>query len=420
MMEIIIPYGRSTLTAQIPDRFDLEIIDIPDTPPAPDPFEVVKNSLENLLGEVSWSDYLGVKSVAIAVNDKTRPVPHQHLLPPLLKILASLGIPDEAITFYIAVGSHHPMRPEEFPAILPDQIVQRYKIVSHDSENKDRLIFLGETKQGTPVWTNRAYVQADLKIVVGNIEPHQFVGFSGGVKSAAIGLAGLITINSNHKLMTHSDSQMGLYAENPVRQDVEEIGLLIGVDLALNSILNQDKEIVHVLAGHPVTVIETGVPLSRQISQVAVPQTYRLVIASPGGHPKDIDVYQSQKGLVSAARVTRAGGTLILTAACTEGSGSSHFEESLQDKKSYQEVKEQFWSQEFRIGPHKAYLFARDAADINLKFCSELDHNLANKLLLNPCKNLQNAIDTSLGNLSSDDKIAVLPHASATIPFVTK
>jgi lactate racemase len=107
-----------------------------------------------------------------------------------------------------------------------------------------------------------------LKIVVGNIEPHQFAGFSGGVKSAAIGLSGMETITHNHALMTHPDAQLGAYETNPPRQDIEEIGQRIGIHFAVNAILNQSKKIVHVLAGEPRAVMQAGIPLSRQVCQV--------------------------------------------------------------------------------------------------------------------------------------------------------
>lgn len=416
-MEFRIPYGHSYLTAYIPAGIGVDIIDMPQTPAAADPFGVVTNALGNLLGEITWADFAGSQSVSIAINDKTRPVPHQYLLPPLLDHLESLGISDEAITFYIAVGTHPPMADAEFPGILPPEILQRYRVVSHDSEDPDRLIFLGETTKDTPVWSNQDYVRADFKIVVGNIEPHQFAGFSGGVKSAAIGLSGLQTINKNHTLMTDPDSQSGTYETNPARQDIEEIGKLMGVDLALNAILNQQKEIVQVLAGDPVAVMEAGIPLSQQVSQVAVPNMYGLVISSPGGHPKDINVYQSQKALASAVKIIRPGGTVILAAACGEGSGSPHYEEWIVGKKSYAEVLRQFQVEGFRIGPHKAFQFARDTAQAQLMFCSEMDDDLARSLLLNPVEDLQTAVDAALIDLLPGERVAVLPHAAATIPY---
>jgi nickel-dependent lactate racemase len=420
IMQIQVPYGRSFLTASLPDHVGVDVIEAPETRVAADPLGAVRSALDNLLGGATWADFAGARSVAIAVNDKTRPVPHHQLLPPLLERLAALGIPDAAITFYVAVGAHPPMTPDEFPAILPDGILKRYRVVSHDSENDDLLINLGETPGGTPIWSNKAYVGSDFKIVVGNIEPHQFVGFSGGVKSAAIGLAGVKTINHNHALMTHPDSQLGEYENNPARQDVEEIGKKMGIHLALNAILNQNKQIVHVLAGDPRAVMRAGVPLSQQVCQVGVSTKYGLMISSPGGHPKDINIYQAQKGLAHAALITRPGGTIILVAACPEGTGSSHYEDWMLGKESYDEVFERFSAEGFRIGPHKAYQIARDASKTRLLFCSEMDERLSRALLLNPVKDLQTAVDMALPDLQPGERTGVLPHASSTIPYIER
>jgi nickel-dependent lactate racemase len=312
------------------------------------------------------------------------------------------------------------MTPGEFPDILPPEILSRYKIVSHDSENRSLHIYLGETSRGTPVWANKSYVQSDFKIVVGNIEPHQFAGFSGGVKSAAIGLSALETINRNHSLMTHPNSQLGTFESNPARQDIEEIGQKIGVHLALNAVLNQDKQIVHALAGDPYLVVQQGVELSLQVCQVVVRQKYWLVISSPGGHPKDINVYQAQKGLAHAARITHPGGTVILTAACPEGAGSLHYESWIQGKRSYAEVLQCFGTEGFRIGPHKAYQIARDASQLRLFFCSDMDPALARFLLLNPAGDLQAALEIALADLPAGERIGILPHASSTIPYWLK
>ncbi|MFZ5818918.1 MAG: nickel-dependent lactate racemase [Chloroflexota bacterium] len=417
-MQIHIPYGRSTLTAHIPDRYPVDMIEAPNPAPAADPRQAVASALDNLLGNVRWDDFRAVKTVAIAVNDKTRPVPYHHLLPPLMERLAALGIPDSAITFYVAVGTHPPMTPDEFPAILPAEILSRYRVVSHDSENDDLLIYLGETPRGTPVWSNRAYVESDFKIVIGNVEPHQFAGFSGGVKSAAIGLSGLKTINVNHALMTHPDSLLGEYETNPARQDIEAIGEKIVVHLALNAILNRQREIVVALAGDPRLVVRQGLEHSRRACQAAVPRKYGLVISSPGGHPKDINVYQAQKGLAHATLITRPGGAVILAAACPEGTGSPHYEAWALGKKSYAEVIERFNAEGFRIGPHKAYQIARDASQVNFMLYTQMDHDLARALLLNPVPDLQAAIDGALENLQSGEPVGLLLHAVSTIPYV--
>jgi nickel-dependent lactate racemase len=177
---------------------------------------------------------------------------------------------------------------------------------------------------------------------------------------------------------------------------------------------------VHALAGVPYLVAQQGVELSRQVCQVVVRQKYRLVISSPGGHPKDINVYQAQKGLAHAARITCPGGTVILTAACPEGAGSLHYESWMQGKRSYAEVLQCFGTEGFRIGPHKAYQIARDASQLRLLLCSEMDQALARFLLLNPVENLQAALEIALADLPAGERIGILPHASSTIPYLLK
>ena len=417
-MQIRLPYGKTFLTASIPDGMTVDMIEPPMVPAAVDQMGAVQDALEHLLGDVQWEDHQGVKTIAIAINDKTRPVPHDRLLPPLLAKLEQLGFADAAITFYVAVGTHPPMTANEFPSILPAEIIDSYHVVSHDSEDLNCLIDLGKTPQGTPVWVNRGFFQSDLKIVVGNIEPHQFAGFSGGVKTAAVGLAGLESINHNHAMLTDPASQIGEYETNPVRLDVEEMGERIGIHIALNAVLNQDRQIVHVLAGDPRAVMQAGIVLSREVCQVGVPAEYDVLISSPGGYPKDINVYQAQKGLAHTALITRPGGTIILAAACTEGSGSPHYEDWMTGKRSFNHVLTCFESEGFRVGPHKAYLIARDAVKTHLLMCSEMDEALARKLLLHPLFDLQTAFDTVLQDVPAGARIGVLTHASSTIPFL--
>jgi nickel-dependent lactate racemase len=419
-MEIRLPYGHSYLTCNLPDHFQVDIIEPPHTPPGEDPLELVEAALNDLLGELDWSNFSGSKSVGIAINDKTRPVPLHHLLPPLLERLASLGIPDEAICFYVAVGTHPPLTKDEMARLLPENLARRYRVISHDAYDQHALTHLGKTLLYTPIWVNKEYFDSELKIVVGNIEPHQFVGFSGGAKGAAIGLAGIETINQNHIFMIHPDSQLGQINLNLVRQDIDEIGQKIGVHLAVNAILNSNRQIVEVLAGDPDAVMSAGVPLVRKIRQVAVDAEYDFTISSPGGHPKDINVYQSQKALAHAALITKLGGIVLLAAACPEGSGSTQYENWILGKKTNSEVLDTFASEGFKIGHHKAFQIARDATKCRLLTYTTLDQKLARALLLNPIESLQAGIDLALTELKAEDRIGVLTHAADTIPYVAQ
>ena len=416
MIEFSLPFGQTYLKLLLPEELRAESIAPVETRAAPDPSQLVRQALASPQGSKRISDFNNIHTVAIAINDKTRPVPHQHLLPPLLEQVAKLGLHPNQINILIANGAHPPMQPNEFSQIIPENIIERYPIYSHDAANGANLVFCGDTKRGTPVWVNRRFAQADLRIVVGNIEPHQFQGFSGGVKSAAIGLAGKPTISYNHAMMKDVKARLGRYTDNPARQDVEEIGQLIGVHFALNAILNEHKQIVQVLSGEPQAVMQEGIRLARQICQVFVDDLYDLIIASPGGHPKDIDLYQSQKGLAHACLITRPGGTIIVAAACPEGSGSQSYESWMHGMQSFEQVFERFQQEGFRIGPHKAYLIARDATFARVLILSTMQPSFVRSLLLDPIDDLQAAVNSALQELQPDARIGIMPRASSTIP----
>jgi len=317
------------------------------------------------------------------------------------------------------------MQPDELDKVLPAEIVKRYRVLCHDADDHDNLVYVGKTERDTPVWINRHFARADLRIVTGNIEPHQFMGFSGGVKSAAIGLAGPETINHNHAMMSDSRARLGHFDDNPVRQDVEEIGRLVGVHFALNAILNEAKEILDVVAGEPEAVMKKGISLVQNLYEVEVSAPFDLMIASPGGHPKDINLYQAQKGLAHAALVTKDGGTIVLIAACPEGTGSQSYERWIEGVTSYQAIFERFQREGFRIGPHKAYQIARDAARVRVLLVSQMPSDLVKRLLLTPIGSPNEAVAVALDGLAlkgpvpnRDLRVGLMAWANATIPIL--
>jgi nickel-dependent lactate racemase len=312
------------------------------------------------------------------------------------------------------------MPPDAYGLILPEEVLARYPVVCHDADDQGSLENLGATSKGTPVWVNRRYLQADLRIVVGNIEPHQFQGFSGGVKSAAIGLAGRDTVNHNHAMLSEPLAQLGRYDDNPMRQDVEEIGRMIGVHFALNAVLNDRKEIVGLFAGEPLAVMRAGIPLSRQVSQVAVSAPFDLVIASPGGYPKDINLYQSQKALRHASQVAREGGMVILVAACPEGVGSQSYQAWMADVHTHDEVFARFERDGFQVGPHKALLISQDSVDRRVVLVSEMSPDLVRGMLLTPADDLEAALAAGLAGLPKGGRVGIVPRASSTIPYLAQ
>jgi nickel-dependent lactate racemase len=416
-LNINLPYGKKSLQLEIPEGYNVDIIAPADVPGDPNPMEVIRQAILSPFGP-ALADFAGAKSVAIAVNDKTRPVPHELLLPPLLQELQRIGIPSKAIRIFIATGTHQPMPPGDFQRILPPEIIENYAVISHNCDDLDNLVELGATQYGTKVLVNKLFYHSDLRIVVGNIEPHHFAGFSGGVKSAAIGLTGRETINHNHTMLADIHAVIGEYDQNPLRQDIEQIGKMIGVHFAVNAVLNGSKQIVKAYAGDPVAVMQAGIPEVRKICQTFVSHRYDVVIASVGGHPKDINFYQSQKALTHSALLTRDGGTIILFAACPEGSGSQPYETFMQDIRTFPEVFEKFKREGFQVGPHKAFQVAREGVRIQIMLVSEMDAGLVSRLLLTPANDLGDAFAKVKGGLSPATQIAVMPRATNTIPII--
>ena len=417
MVSYQLNYGKGQQSFELPGHWKVDVIEPAKAPAAPDPAALVGQAIDSPLGLAGLASLMPFKTAAIAINDKTRPVPHEILLPPLLSRLEALGLKPDAICLLIATGTHLPMPPAEFGTVLPRAILDRYPVYSHDCDASD-LVERGITSRGTPVTVNRRFMEADLRIVVGEIDPHHFMGFSGGVKTAAIGLGGRKTINTNHAFLTHPNAITAHYEDNPMRQDVEEIGARIGIHFALNAILNTGKQVVRVLAGNPVDVMQAGIPIARQICQVTVAKPYDLVIASPGGHPKDINFYQSQKALTHAAMMTRDGGSILLLAACPEGVGSAGYERAMQGVSSFEEVLERFAKSEFEVGPHKAYLVARDAVKVQILLYTEMPPEKVKSLLLTPVAGLTESINQLEKIYPAGSRVALLPYATVTIPLL--
>ncbi len=259
----------------------------------------------------------------------------------------------------------------------------------------------------------------DLKICVGNIEPHHFMGFSGGVKTATIGLAGRETININHGCPA-AHKRSGVYHLNPMRQDIEQIGQKIPIHFCLGSVINEQKKITQIYWGEPMAVMKAAVPHIRETFGKIVSRPYDIVIASPGGHPKDINMYQAQKGLTHAARITKNKGWVILLAACPEGSGSQRYEDYVKKAKSHQSILKYFKKGFFEVGPHKAFQIAREAVRVNIILVSDLPPKQVKRWKLTPSKPelLEPLLQWLIEKHPPNPRIALLPAATRTMTEV--
>jgi nickel-dependent lactate racemase len=413
-------YGHSFLSFTLPETFEIHQVLPSFVEPDKPEKEIVRQAIDQPLNALVLSEMVTPEStVAIVINDKTRPVPNSMLVPLLLEELFTSGVKQENIRFIIGVGTHTPMSEDEYPKLLPAEIIKKYSIISHNCDDEMGLNYKGITTRGTPVFVNREFDKADIRIVVGNIEPHHFAGFSGGVKSAAIGVCGRRTITTNHSLLLNKDATVGNFETNPLRQDIEEIGQLIHVDLALNVVMNTNKQILSCLFGKPEDVMREGMKVSRRVSMQELPHPVDLVIASAGGYPKDINLYQAQKAMTHASLILRPGGIILLAAACEEGIGSPEYEIFMQDVYSLDDSIAKFSEQVFSIGPHKAFQIARIAKDHPILLLSLLPPERVRQLLLTPVNSIEDGLFQANKMDNRIHSIAVLPYAVSTIPIIS-
>ncbi len=411
-----IPYGHNALTINLP--FTADVVQPPRVPEIVDEIGAVQAAITSPVGGISLQSLRSAKTAAITVNDKTRPSPNHLFLPPLIENLEKIGVTSDNITLFVATGSHAPATQEDFAQLIPADIRAKVNIVSHDCDDQSALIPLGITSRGTKVVLNRAFLSADIRIVTGEIEPHHFMGFSGGVKSACIGLAGRSTINQNHAMLVDENAVMGEYERNPMRMDLEEMGDIAKVHFALNAILTPNKKLAAVLFGPPREVMRAGVEASRAVYEVRFSGLYDLVITSPGGHPRDINLYQAQKAFSHAARFCKPGGIILLAAACPEGSGNAKFDSFISTTGSIGEIITKFQNIGFEIGPHKAYQLARQAQKYQLWLVSDFSQHQLPAFLCKHAKSLSAALAEILPVLPTFPRIAILPHATHVIPQI--
>ena len=350
--------------------------------------------------------------VAITANDPTRPIPNHIILPALLDFLNKAGVKKEDITLYIATGTHKDLNPQELSQHLTHGIYDEYRTHVHDCHNAENLTYLDQSEIGTPIYINSQFYKSDIKIVTGQIEPHHFMGYSGGVKPAVIGLGGIETIEQNHSLIKDPKAIMGVYDANPMRMDVEDIGRRLEIDLALNVILDDDKNILKALFGDPQEVMRAGIGFSKEICATMINKKYDLAIASPGGYPKDINLYQSQKAITHACNFVKSGGVVILCAECREGLGNDKFEKYFSGKNNPDDVIMSFEDTKFKIGPQKAYQLAIQQKRFRIIMVSSLDPDVVRSAFIQPAQSLDEAFSMASSYLPEGFELVILPYAT--------
>lgn len=420
-MDVVLKYGRGECRLRIPERADVEILQPAALPPLANVEAALEKALAQPLNRPSFDRMIreiAPKTVAIAVPDETRPAPLGVILPVLLRELheADPGLDSSAVTIVVGGGLHPPLEGQALCRVIPAEIGAQCRVVAHDAL-RARMVDFGLTSRGTPLRVNAEFADADLRIVIGQIDPHQFVGFTGGAKGVVIGLADAETIERNHSLMFDPQAQVGRLSGNPVREDMNEAGRMVGIHLAIDMILDPDKRPVSILAGDPEAALELGADVCRSVYGVKISEKFDVVIASCGGHPKDICLYQAQKGLNLASQALKPRGKILLLAACPQGVGDDVYYDYVGRFRSPQEVLEDFQGLGFKMGAHKAYLFGRTLDSFDVAISSELAAEVLDRCLLRsvePEAQIRRWID----EFEDRPRVAVILNANTTFFIV--
>jgi nickel-dependent lactate racemase len=318
-------FGEAAIELRVPET--VSILDMKRVEPLPDPEGAVYSALADPIKSPPLKELArGRRNACVVISDITRPVPNTVILPPLLQVLEESGIGRENITILIATGMHRPNEGEELEFMVGRQIMDNYRIVNHYCRKPEVYQKIDEI-EGAPIEVNKHYLDADLKILTGLIEPHFYAGYSGGRKTILPGISSFETMKFMHsyKMIDHPKVTNCLLEGNPFHEYGIRVTEIAGVDFILNVVINKERKVAGVFAGHYNHAHVAGCEQVYKNSTVTLDSPVDLVITSGGGYPLDATFYQMSKPLVGAKDILRKGGTILLACECREGLGNPEF-----------------------------------------------------------------------------------------------
>ena len=328
-MRVELSYGKGILEVDLPDGLDATVIRKPDMPVLSDPISSVQIALNTPVASHSLIDEArGARSACILICDITRPVPNELLLPPLLRALLEAGLDANRIRVLVATGLHRPNEGQELEELVGDPWVLRtVRVENHFARSDADHVLVGTTRAGTAVRLDRRFVEADLRIVTGLVEPHFMAGYSGGRKVIAPGVAHAETITTFHNahFMSNPRAENCILDGNPLHREQLEIVRMLGRVLAVNVVIDERRRVSFVNFGEVIASHLQAVDFIRGFAQVPVARRFKTVVTSAAGYPLDKTYYQTVKGTVAPLDILETGGNLIVVSECSEGMGSSEY-----------------------------------------------------------------------------------------------
>jgi lactate racemase len=354
------------------------------------------------------------ETVVVVVTDHTRKTPTRLVFPLLWERLKT-RVAREDVTFLVATGTHRASTDEELEKMLGD-LRRKFRVAVHNCDHD--TIEIGKSRRGTPILVNRLVAEADHVVTIGHVGMHYYAGYSGGRKNILPGVAGRATIEANHAQMSHPKSEACVYDGNPISEEMVEAAKLVGVDFLVDVVQNSKGEIAKVVVGEPEAAHAAARRFWDEHCIVPVREKADLVIASAGGHPKDIDLYQAYKAQYTAARAVRDGGIVYLLAACPDGIGHRVFQDWIERSARPADVLCILEREGFKLGGHKAVYHAQDLARIDVYLQSELPAETTCRFFYRAPTTPEAALGEAKQRFGPAYRVLVMPHAGETFPVV--
>ncbi len=413
-MKVRLEYGRGGLDVEFPDDLPIRSLAYKNATPLDDPDGALREVLERPLGTPPLSELArGRRDACIVICDITRPVPNERMLRPMLRILEDAGIPREKITILVATGLHRPNEGEELVEMVGREIAANYTIVNHHGQRLEEHTYLGESPRGVPIWIDSRYVEADLKITTGLIEPHLMAGFSGGRKLICPGIAALETVKVWHgpDFLEHPNADCGILDGNPVHEENTWIGRKAGCDFIANVVIDAQRRPLKFVAGDMEEAFHAGVDFVRQVVIDTVDKPVDIVVTSCAGYPLDTTFYQAVKGLTGALPIVKQGGTIILAASLSEGIGSPQFQQLFDENPNLDVFMERILGKDyFVMDQWQLEELAKVCRKAKVKVVSDgLPAETLNRLFVEAAPSVEEALADSLREYGPEADVAVIP-----------
>ena len=417
---IHLSYGRQGLDIHLP--LPVDVIEPQPVPGLLDESAAILQALRHPIEAKPLAELVApCQHVVVTHSDITRATPNHLILPVLLKELECAGIERKDIFLLNALGTHRQQTEPELRSMLGDFVVNNYRCMQHNAFDDAQLVSLGKTRQGNPVRVNRFYLDADIRILTGFIEPHFFAGFSGGPKGVLPALAGAESVLTNHSssMIAHPNATWGITAGNPIWEEMREVALMTQPSFLLNVTLNRQKAITGVFAGEMLAAHAEGCHFVSSTCMVPVTEPYDIVITTNSGYPLDQNLYQSVKGLNAAARIVRKGGAILLAAACEDGlPDHGQYAALLKEAGSPARILEMVSRPGFSQPDQwqvQIQALIQQHADVFV-YSEGLSDEQIQKALFIPCHDITRSIAQMVGRYGQ--RICVLPDGPLTIAYI--